>query len=251
MKKQYEHVVQFSAGIGSFASAVRVVRRHGPDRTTLLMADTQIEDFDSWRFAQDASRLLDVPLVRVADGRDPFQVFHDKKFLGNSRIAGCTKALKIDPCQRWLEKNADHERTTLYIGIDASARDRNRIPPIATNWQPWRTAFPLCEEGEPELTKNELLDEARSLGIEPPRLYGMGYTHNNCGGMCVRAGKSQWLRTLRLFHERYAIAETQEEEFRRANGDYAILKEQRNRVVYPLTLRELRLREEARQAASV
>ncbi|MEV7929014.1 hypothetical protein [Kitasatospora sp. NPDC088779] len=188
--------------------------------------------------------------MRVADGRDPFQVFHDEKFLGNSRFTPCTRVLKIIPCLRWLTENADPEQTTLYIGIDASTHDRRRIPPIATNWRPWRTAFPLCEEGEPALTKEELLDEARRMGIEPPRLYEMGYTHNNCGGACVRAGKAQWILTLKTFPERYAMAEAQEEEFRRKNGDYAILKEQRNRVVYPLTLRELREREQARQGAN-
>ncbi|MFD9066740.1 hypothetical protein ACFVZ3_35065 [Kitasatospora purpeofusca] len=72
----------------------------------------------------------------------------------------------------------------------------------------------------------------------------------NCGGTCVRAGKAQWIKTLHLFPERYARAEEQEEEFRRANGNYAILREQRDRVVYPITLKELRLREQDRQAAS-
>ncbi|MGW2539767.1 hypothetical protein ACWC5I_02585 [Kitasatospora sp. NPDC001574] len=249
MDQQYEHVVQFSAGIGSFGAAVRVQRRYGSSRMTLLIADTQVEDPDLWRFAQATSRMLDVPLVRVADGRTPFQVFHDNKFLGNSRIAPCTRVLKIEPCLRWLEKYADPKLTTLHIGIDASRRDRNRIPPIATNWQPWRTSFPLCEDDEPALTKEELRAEAASLGVEPPRLYELGYSHNNCGGACVRAGKAQWLLTLATFPERYAAAEEQEEEFRRANGNYSILRERRNKVTYQLTLRTLRLREEARQAA--
>ncbi|WP_454129479.1 hypothetical protein, partial [Kitasatospora aureofaciens] len=175
----HKRVVQFSGGIASFATALRVVERYGPEVTTLLIADTLIEDPDLWRFSQDASHYLDVPLVRVADGRNPFQVFHDKQFLGNSRLSPCSLHLKVKPCLEWLTRNADPEHATLYIGIDASAKDRARIPPIARNWKPWRTEFILCAEGEPELTKEELLEEARNAGIEPPRLYALGYSHKS------------------------------------------------------------------------
>ncbi|WP_033355465.1 hypothetical protein [Kitasatospora aureofaciens] len=246
----HKHIVQFSGGIGSFAAALRVVERYGPENTTLLIADTLIEDPDLWRFSRAASQALGAPLVRVADGRTPFRVFHDIQFLGNSWKAPCSLHLKIRPCLDWLTQNADPENTTLYIGIDSSVKDRARIPPIARNWQPWRTEFILCAEGEPELTKDELLEEARNFGVEPPRLYALDYPHNNCGGLCVRAGKAQWLHTLRTFPERYAIAEAEEEAFRAKHGDYSILKEQRNKVVYRLTLRELRLREENSRSQS-
>lgn len=33
-------------------------------------------------------------------------------------------------------------------------------------------------------------------GIRKPRLYGMGFVHNNCGGMCVRAGQGQFAMPL-------------------------------------------------------
>ncbi|MFI9271813.1 hypothetical protein ACIGXM_14000 [Kitasatospora sp. NPDC052896] len=244
-----KHVIQFSGGIGSFAAAVRVAERHGTKDMVLLIADTKFEDEDLWRFADDTSQLLGVPLTKVTDGRNPLEVFADKQFLGNNRIAPCSKALKIMPCRKWLKANTHPADTVLYIGIDSSERDRRRIPAIARGWRPWRTSYPLCSKWEPKRSKAELLDEARSLGVEPPRLYSLDYEHNNCGGCCVRAGKAQWLRTLRVFPDRYAEMEAFEESFRAQRGDYAFLKEQRNWVRYPLTLRELRLREEAAVAA--
>ena len=41
-----KHVVMFSGGIASWATAKRVAERHGTDALTLLFADTRIEDDD-------------------------------------------------------------------------------------------------------------------------------------------------------------------------------------------------------------
>ncbi|MFF8990060.1 hypothetical protein ACF09H_08960 [Streptomyces sp. NPDC014983] len=240
------HVVQFSGGIGSFAAAVRVAEKHGTDDLTLLIADTGIEDHDLWRFAYDTSRLLGVPLTKVADGRTPWQVFRDKKFLGNDRLAPCTRALKQIPCRAWMEGHRDPANTLVYVGIEPTVRDRARIPAIARAWKPWRTRFPLCSKWEPPRTKSELLQEARALGVTPPRLYELGFSHNNCGGTCVRAGMRQWRHLLDVMPDRYAYAEAQEEDLRRLLGPVTILRQRRKGVARPLPLAELR---RAHQAA--
>jgi hypothetical protein len=43
----FEDIVMFSGGIGSWAAAKRVAERHGTDNLTLLFTDTLIEDGDS------------------------------------------------------------------------------------------------------------------------------------------------------------------------------------------------------------
>lgn len=237
-----EHVVQFSGGIGSFCAAIRVAAKHGTDHLTLLIADTGIEDPDLWRFADDTSRLLGVPLTRVRDGRTPWQVFHDKRFLGNDRLAPCTRTLKQIPCRTWMREHTDPADTIVYVGIEDTPRDRARIPAIARNWKPWRVQFPLCAKREPVRTKDDLLDEARALGIEPPRLYALGFAHNNCGGTCVRAGQRQWKHLLDALPDRYAEAEAQENDLRDLLGNVSILRERRNKVGYALPLSELRRR---------
>ncbi|GGX56072.1 hypothetical protein [Streptomyces chartreusis] len=244
------HVVQFSGGIGSFAAAVRVAERYGTDRLTLLIADTGIEDEDLWRFADDTSKLLDVPLTRVREGRTPWEVFHDKRFLGNDRLAPCSQALKQIPCRAWMAEHTDPADTLVYIGIEDTPRDRARIPAIARNWMPWQTRFPLCTRREARLTKDQLLAEARALGIEPPRLYDLGFGHNNCGGRCVRAGQRQWLHLLNVMPERYAEAEAEEEKLRRQLGDVSILRDRRGGTTRPLPLSELRTRSRSSGAKS-
>ncbi|MEV0471005.1 hypothetical protein [Streptomyces prunicolor] len=247
-----QHVVQFSGGVGSFGAALRVAEKHGTSNMTLLIADTKIEDPDLWRFAYDTSSLLNVPLTVVADGRTPWELFRDKRFLGNDRITPCTMYLKQIPCRKWMKANAPVDDSIIYIGIEKTKRDRARIPAIARNWKPWRTQFPLCNRWEPELTKEEskarLLDEARWFGIEPPRLYELGFEHNNCGGTCVRAGQTQWKHTLDVFPERFEHAEAQEAELRTTLGNVSILRQRRKGVSYNLPLSELRRQHHASPA---
>lgn len=248
------HVIQFSGGLGSFGAALRVAEKHGTSNLTLLIADTKAEDPDLWRFADATSRLLGVPLTKVADGRSPWELFRDKRFLGNDRITPCTKYLKQIPCRRWMKAHAPVGDSVVHIGIEKTKRDRARIPAIARNWKPWRVQFPLCNRWEPELSKEEsksrLMDLSRCYGIEPPRLYAMGYEHNNCGGLCVRAGQGQWKLTLEKQPELFAYAETQEQSMRELLGKpVSMLRQRRGGVSYPLPLSELRRQHQAATAA--
>ncbi|MEV8399298.1 hypothetical protein [Streptomyces niveus] len=245
-----KHVIQFSGGLGSFGAALRVAEKHGTSGMTLLIADTKAEDEDLWRFADDVSSLLQVPLTKVADGRTPWEVFHDQRFLGNDRITPCTKYLKQIPCRKWMKANAPTGDSVVYIGIEKTKRDRARIPAIARNWKPWRVMFPLCNRWEPELTKEEskarLMDLSRWYGIEPPRLYALGYEHNNCAGLCVRAGQKQWKLTLDVQPERFAFAEAQEQNMRDLlDKPVSMLRQRRDGVTYPLPLTELRRQHQA------
>jgi hypothetical protein len=109
------HVVQYSGGIGSWATAMRVADLHGTDGLVLLAADTRVEDPDLWRFVADSAAHLGVAPVVVADGRTPWEVFADQHFLGNARVAPCSAFLKQKPCRAWLAEHADPADTILYV----------------------------------------------------------------------------------------------------------------------------------------
>ena len=232
------HVVQFSGGIGSWAAAMRAAEEHGTDNLILLAADTKAEDPDLWRFVADAGAHLGVNPVIVADGRTPWQVFADQRFVGNSRVAPCSVHLKQKPCRRWLTEHADPDRTLLYVGIDWS--EQHRVLAIERGWSPWTVRFPMCEP--PYLSKDQMLDWATTVGLTPARLYEQGFSHNNCFGVCVRAGQRQWLHLLHVAPDRFLHAEAEEQKLRQQLGEVAILRERRAGVSYPLPLRELRRR---------
>jgi 3'-phosphoadenosine 5'-phosphosulfate sulfotransferase (PAPS reductase)/FAD synthetase len=124
MQSDHRHIVMFSGGIGSWGAAKRVAAKHGTDNMTLLFADTLIEDEDLYRFIEEAAADVGVPLTRIAEGRTPWQVFNDVRYLGNTRADPCSRVLKREVCDRWLAKNCDPAKTTVYVGIDWTEEHR-------------------------------------------------------------------------------------------------------------------------------
>lgn len=233
----------FSGGVTSWAASKRIVAEHGTEGVTLLFADTQIEDEDLYRFLPQAAANLGVPLTTIADGRDPWQVFFNERFLGNSQKDPCSKILKRQLLRRWMEERFDPADTTVVLGLDWTEGDR-----IETNrerWAPWPVRFPLNER--PYIPKHQWLDQLETEGIEVPRLYKLGMPHNNCGGFCVKAGQGSFIKLLEAMPERYAYHEQREQEIRDYLGkDVAILKHRSGpKDGQPLTLQELRERRQA------
>lgn len=237
----------FSGGVTSWAAARRVADVRGTGDLTLLFADTLIEDEDLYRFLDEAAKDIGVPITRVADGRTPQQVFADKRFLGNTRIAPCSHLLKQVPCRQWLEANTDPATTTVHVGIDWT--EMHRLPAIERGWAPWTVTAPLCEP--PYVDKAGWIRAARTAGLTEPRLYVLGFQHNNCGGACVRGGQAQWAHLLRVFPDRFASWEQHEQEMReRIGADVAILRDRAGGDTRPLPLVELRHRVESNALAS-
>ena len=237
-----QHVVMFSGGVGSWAAAKRVAEKHGTDNLILLFADTLIEDEDLYRFLDEAAANVGGRLVKVAEGRDPWQVFFDVRFLGNSRVDPCSRILKREFLRRWLDEHCDPASTTVYLGIDWT--EAHRFERAQRYWVPWRVEAPLCEP--PYLLKDDMLAALRAEGIRPPRLYELGFSHNNCGGFCVKAGQAHFALLYRTMPERYLYHERREQELRDFLGkNVAILVDRRGGGARPMTLREFRERLEA------
>jgi len=228
-----KHVVMFSGGIGSWAAAKRVAEQHGTDNLYLLFTDVKGnnpsphvgEDPDTYRFIDDAVANVGGQYVYINTGKDIWEVFKEKRFLGNSRLANCSHELKQKPARKWLEENCDPEDTIVYVGIDWT--ETHRIPSIVRNYLPYKSEAPLTEP--PYLDKKDMIAWAESEGLKPPRLYELGFPHNNCGGGCVRAGQGQFKKLLELMPERYAEWERQEQKMRDfLDRDVSILRKQTN-----------------------
>jgi hypothetical protein len=233
-----KHVVMYSGGIGSWAAAKRVIERHGTEDTILLFTDTKIEDEDLYRFLNETAIKLGVDLVWLEDGRDPWQVFKDVRWIGNSRIAQCSHLLKQKIAREWVEANFKPDEVTLYVGIDWT--EIHRLPSIENNWKPYTIQAPMTES--PYWDKHEMLKDLKRAGIRKPRLYDMGFTHNNCGGFCVRGGQGHFINLLQEKRDLYLYHETKELEMQNFLGrtDISILTRTVNGKEVTLTLRQLR-----------
>lgn len=233
------HLVQFSTGAGSAEVAWRVVERYGSSNVVLLTADTLVEDEDNWRFASQVVDRLQCEWVRLSDGRTPLEVGRDLRVVPNNRMAVCSRVLKRELLRKHLDQNFDPADSIVYLGFDWTEPERHER--AVAPWKPWTIQSPLIEP--PYVSKPDLLDLFRDRGIEPPRLYSMGFTHANCGGACVRGGQAQWELLLRVNRPRYLEWEAGEAEIRSQLGkDVAILRDRSGAVGRPLPLSVFRER---------
>lgn len=233
-----KHVVMYSGGVGSWAAAKRVIEQHGTEDTILLFTDTKIEDEDLYRFLNETAVKMGVDLVWLEDGRDPWQVFKDVRWIGNSRIAQCSHLLKQKVSREWVEANFKPDEVTLYVGIDWT--EIHRLPSIEKNWKPYTIQAPMTES--PYWDKHEMLKDLKRAGIRKPRLYDMGFAHNNCAGFCVRGGQGHFINLLQKKRDLYIYHETKELEMQQYLGrtDISILTRTVNGKEETLTLRQLR-----------
>jgi 3'-phosphoadenosine 5'-phosphosulfate sulfotransferase (PAPS reductase)/FAD synthetase len=238
MTEQPHYVVSFSGGAGSWASAKRIWGK-APERLTLLVADTNTEAPDWHPFLEAAHRSLpgaDLVILNN-DGRDIWDVFRDARFIGNSRIDPCSRVLKREPLRQWLETNCDPADTVVVLGFDWT--EQHRLDRARPHWVPWTIEAPLCEP--PYLSKPEVLDWLRDCDIPIPELYTKGFSHNNCGGGCVKAGQTEWRRLLFAYPDRYAYHERREGELREMLGkDVSVLRDRSGGNTRPVSLREFR-----------
>ena len=230
-------IVMYSGGIGSWAAGMRAVERYGTAHTTLLFCDTKMEDEDLYRFLHEGAAVIGVPVTIIADGRTPWEVFRDERFLGNNKVDLCSKILKRQLADRWIAERYAPAECVRLVGMDACQRERQRLHQLQARCAPYHIDAPLL--WDPPLDKDMAKFLALKHGLRLPRLYAMGFPHNNCGGFCVKAGHQSFALLAREMPQRYAYHMAQEEAMRTFLGkDVSILTDRSgDGKKKPLTLR--------------
>ena len=240
------HVVMYSGGIMSWATAMRVAERMSDDdNLVLLFTDTKMEDDDLYRFLHESSRVVGGELVIIADGRTPWEVFEDVRFIGNSQADPCSRILKRDLSKKYIKDHYTPDNVTIYLGYDWT--EMHRAERSIKRWKPWRLECPMTER--PYLDRDQIMDLLKQYDIKLPRLYEMGFPHNNCGGFCIKAGHAHFRHLLLTMPDRYAYHEEKEEalasELNTEERSVSILRDRTGGTTTPMTLREFRERIEA------
>lgn len=193
-----KQIVSFSGGIGSFCVLKRCVNLFDQRDIMIVFMDTKFEDEDLYRFNTDVFNYIrknypKIPIIELCDGRTPVDIGLESNIVLNNRLPLCSKKLKSALFRKWLKSN--HilpDDAVIHIGIDAG--ETRRCPGIDRNYKhPVR--YLLVEENIKN--KAEMLKECADWGIEIPKLYKLGFDHNNCGGRCFRAG----MKHFRLLNE--------------------------------------------------
>lgn len=195
------HIIFFSGGKASLSVADHVKVNFPDDNILLYFTDTLFENEDLYRFMNEASDKLQLPLLTHAVGLNPIELMFEKKLIYNSMIGDCSKILKMRVAADYLKKNirpaveswrnkgylkSDDFATdaTLYFGIGFD--EMHRQASIVENWKPFRVEMPLIDHN---IYKDEVLTK---YDIKQPVLYDMGFSHNNCNGRCVKAGQGHY-----------------------------------------------------------
>lgn len=191
--------ISFSGGLGSAVSAL-AAHKHGLE-FRLIFADTLMEDPDLYRFIRDVADRVDHEVIWLTDGRTPWDVFEDVKFIGNTRTAHCSTVLKTNVVKDWLDANAEPDEP-LVLGMDWSEMDR--IERAQVRWEPRPVVSLLNQLKVYRPTYPKWL---KDYDLRAPSLYDAGFPHNNCGGACVKQGLAGWATLLEKYPQRFAESE--------------------------------------------
>jgi hypothetical protein len=199
-------IIFFSGGKASFAVADFVKTQYPDDNIVLYFTDALWENEDLYRFINEASDKLQLPMLTHSAGLNPIQLMFEKKLVYNSMIGDCSKILKIKVASDFLKKgqkpaieewrNQNYLKNedfvtdaVLYFGI--GFEEMHRQQEIIDNWKPFQVDMPLIHN-------NIYRDKAlQKYGIRQPKLYDYGFSHNNCNARCVKAGQGHY----KLFKE--------------------------------------------------
>ncbi|TCZ76155.1 hypothetical protein E0485_15060 [Paenibacillus albiflavus] len=194
-------IIFFSGGKASFAVADYVKNKYPEDNILLYFTDTLWENEDLYRFINESSDKLQLPLLIHSAGLNPVQLMFEKKLVFNSMIGDCSKILKMKVARDFLKKGVkpQHEEwrnkqflkgedvridAVLYFGIGFD--EMHRESAIRKNWQPFEVEMPLIDNN---IWTDEVL---KKYDIKQPVLYDYGFSHNNCNGRCVKAGQGHY-----------------------------------------------------------
>jgi hypothetical protein len=221
--------------------------------------------FCNWRCTVCDTHLADKPLdIRVVSNTGKWEHLagcqncadHDSSYsalLDEYEALRQSSSLDSDEARSLISRiddrlePADREGRTVRVvlGMD-KIDDCRRSIRAELSFLPFRVWFPLDDPRWGVAFKERIMEDLRNQGVRPPRLYELGFKHNNCGGFCVKAGLGQIAHFYRVKPEEYAEHERREQEFRDFVGrDVSIFSRTVEGRKTPMTMRALRRRIEA------
>jgi len=215
-----KHIVQFSGGAASSYVAWMVAQKH-PHNTVLLFHDTKAEHPDAYRFREQVSDYIGIPITEYSDGRSLWEVIDDNKALPSYFMRFCTRILKQEPAEEFLQDM--QEDYILYNGFGPDEGRRVQRATARAESLGRTVSSPLFDE---QIHDGQVKNIIRNdWGICLPEPY-QHLLHNNCIP-CFLGGKEHFRRVAKHYPEQFDRAIMKEDDI-----GYTVFKD--------CTLRELR-----------
>lgn len=170
------------------------------------------------------------------DGRTVWEVFDDVKFIGNSLFDPCSRILKRERSRQYIE-SFDPTDIDIAIGIDFT--EIHRFRKAKPNWQPHNLIAPLIDFNVDKIELQQEITE--KINIKQSKSYELGFSHDNCGRFCVKAGLGHFRLLLETDRSTYLYHENQEQLAFENIGRHPFLKKTVKKKRYTVSLREYRI----------
>jgi len=188
--------VWFSCGAASAVAAYLTVKQYG-DRCNVRLLNNPVaeEDDDNRRFLKDVQLWVGKEIESVTNSKYPSasaeEVWKKRKYMSGVAGAPCTIELKKEARVEWERNNTWHHCVLGFTVEEKKRHDRF----VLTE----RQLLPVLIENN--FNKQDCIDFITDHGIEPPRMYKLGYPNANCIG-CVKAtGVTYWNHVRRVHPE--------------------------------------------------
>lgn len=179
----------FSSGAAS-AVMTKLALRENPAVAPVQCDLGDSEDSDNRRFTADCEAWFGKSVVRIKSKKFSSidDVFEKRKYHAGMAGAPCTGEMKTAP-------RLDYQLPSdLHLwGYTADWRDVQRWERMQKNYPEMQQRAPLIERG---ITKEACLSIIERAGINPPRVYAMGFPNANCIG-CVKAASPHYWALVR------------------------------------------------------
>ena len=185
-------VVWFSCGAASAIASKLAVKKY--KNIDVVYCDTGGEHESNYKFLKGVEKWIDkeITILKSKKYNSHFDVFRKTKYLQGIAGARCTTELKKK--LRLEYQRPDDIHIFGYTSDEKKRADKfvNHNPELYVDWI-------LIENG---ISKENCLGMLWQSGIELPKMYELGYNHNNCIG-CVKGGMGYWNKIRKDFPDHF------------------------------------------------
>tara|TARA_R100000664_G_scaffold3031_2_gene7143 strand:- start:58 stop:801 length:744 start_codon:yes stop_codon:yes gene_type:complete len=187
--------VWFSCGAASAVAAKLTIKKYSNTHTIRILNNPVVEEHeDNLRFLKDVQDWIDHPIESVINSKFPDasaeKVWDKVKFMSGIGGAPCTLHLKKRARQEWENNNKVDWHVLGFTFEEKKRHDRF----VLTERE---NVIPVLIEAK--FTKQNCYDYLKQNGIEPPKIYKLGYPNANCIG-CVKASSPTYWNHVRKVH---------------------------------------------------
>jgi len=185
-------VVWFSCGAASAIASKLAVKKY--NNCEIVYCDAGGEHESNYQFLKDVENWIgkEITILKSKKYNSHFEVFEQTKYLQGIQGARCTTELKKKLRLEYQQPDDIHIFGYTVEEKKRAEKFENYNPELFVDWI-------LIEKG---ITKDNCLGMLWQSGIKLPKMYDLGYNHNNCIG-CVKGGMGYWNKIRKDFPEHF------------------------------------------------